>query len=323
MDEKKDAAQEENQTAPEIPPPAPPPIDPPQPPPNPSPEKDDGPKKMSKSEKIMVWATCVIAAGTLVSAAAIFEQWREMVGGGKQTDQIIAAANINAIAATKSAKAAQDFATNAGNINAAMGKAVEKLNLQAAATKSVADQALSQAAIATGQLQVMQADERAWLEFRIQKPQAGGDVGPRVSSGQPLDLPVQIMNSGKTVARNVVMDIFVDILDASQEANLDNVADLTNHHHERSTTGTIFPSADYKVQITRYRDKGGVGPITVPEFIALNEGRSYISTYGIITYDDVFNKHRWTKFCQWGWMNASKGGFSAKKCTAFNSVGGD
>src|ERR1035438_10389785 len=48
---------------------------------------------MSKSEKIMVWATCVIAAGTLVSAGAIYLQWREMVGGGTQTDKMINAAN--------------------------------------------------------------------------------------------------------------------------------------------------------------------------------------------------------------------------------------
>jgi hypothetical protein len=33
-----------------------------------------GPKKMTESEKIMVWANYIIAAGTLVSAVAIFEQ---------------------------------------------------------------------------------------------------------------------------------------------------------------------------------------------------------------------------------------------------------
>jgi hypothetical protein len=33
-----------------------------------------GPNSMTKSEMIMVWANYVIAAGTLVSAVAIFEQ---------------------------------------------------------------------------------------------------------------------------------------------------------------------------------------------------------------------------------------------------------
>jgi hypothetical protein len=281
---------------------------------NPPPED-----KFTKNDKVMIGLTVAIALGTIVSAGAIVLQWREMVGGGKQTDKIIAAANINADAATKSAKAAQDFATNAGNINTAMGKAVEKLNLQAAATKSVADQALSQAAIASGQLQVMQTDERAWLEFRIQQPQAAGDVSLPTTSGQPLDLPIQIMNSGKTVARNVVIDVFVEILDSSQEASLDNVSDLANHRHERSTTGTIFPNADYKLHVTRHWDKGEIGLVTARELTSLHESKSYISTYGIITYDDVFNKHHWTKFCFWG--HSPKGVFNAKKCTAFNGVG--
>jgi hypothetical protein len=35
-----------------------------------------GPNSMTKSEKIMVWANYVIAAGTLVGAVAIFEQWK-------------------------------------------------------------------------------------------------------------------------------------------------------------------------------------------------------------------------------------------------------
>jgi hypothetical protein len=331
MQDKPEGSHEQAQADPSPPPLAPiPPANPPPVPPiggqgttsksgdeqphNPPPED-----KLMKNDKVMIALTIAIALGTIVSAGAIVLQWREMVGGGKQTDKIIAAANINADAATKSAKAAQDFATNAGHINTAMGKAVEKLNLQAAATKSVADQALSQAAIATGQLQVMQTDERAWLEFRIPQSQAAGDAGLPMASGQPLDLPIQVMNSGKTVARNVVIDVFVEILDASQEASLENVYELANHKHERGVTGTIFPNADYKLQVTRRWDKGGIGPVTVPELTSLHEGRSYISTYGIITYDDVFNKHHWTKFCMWG--HTPKGAFNAKTCTAFNSVG--
>jgi hypothetical protein len=97
MDEQKDAGQKKETTPAEVPPPALPPIDPSQAPPNPEPEEDerkDKPKQSSTiSDKVMVWATCVIAAGTLVSAGAIVLQWREMVGGGTQTDQIISAAN--------------------------------------------------------------------------------------------------------------------------------------------------------------------------------------------------------------------------------------
>jgi ElaB/YqjD/DUF883 family membrane-anchored ribosome-binding protein len=93
MDEHNDTAPPKKETSAQIPPSVPSPVDPPQPPPDPAPENDEKHQKMSKSEKIMVWATCVIAAGTLVSAGAIYLQWREMVGGGTQTDKMINAAN--------------------------------------------------------------------------------------------------------------------------------------------------------------------------------------------------------------------------------------
>ena len=63
MGEEEQARNKQQQAPAEAPPPVPPPVDPPQPPPNPGPEKHDDPKKMTKSEKIMVWATCVIAVG--------------------------------------------------------------------------------------------------------------------------------------------------------------------------------------------------------------------------------------------------------------------
>jgi hypothetical protein len=134
MDEHIDAAPPEWETPAEIPTPIPSPVDPLQPPPNPYTKKDDEPKKMSKSEKIMVWATCVIAAGTLMSFGAIRLQWKEMVKGSEDTTAIREAAQ-------KQADAAQMFADTASLINGNINDAVAKLDAQARATQKAADAA--------------------------------------------------------------------------------------------------------------------------------------------------------------------------------------
>lgn len=145
MDEDNNAEPPKQEAPTEVPPPTPPPVDPPQPPPNPDPKKDQEPKKMSKSEKIMVWATCVIAAGTLVSAGAIWLQWRVMVKGGEDTKNLVTYAQQQACAAKQIAKAsdrnataAERFATSGELINKGIGDAVKKLETQAKASEGVA-----------------------------------------------------------------------------------------------------------------------------------------------------------------------------------------
>jgi hypothetical protein len=140
MGEEEQARNKQQQAPAEAPPPVPPPVDPPQPPPNPGPEKHDDPKKMTKSEKIMVWATCVIAVGTLVSAGAICFQWYEMHTGGADTKAIACAAEKQVRAANRSADAAQQFADTAALINGGVGDAVKKLDAQAMNTKNLSDE---------------------------------------------------------------------------------------------------------------------------------------------------------------------------------------
>ena len=56
---------------------------------------------------------------------------------------------------------------------------------------------------------------------------------------------------------------------------------------------------------------------TSPKITAIADGKSYVAIYGIITYDDVFGDHHWTKFCSWPAIN---GVFHTYQCTQFNSV---
>src|ERR1035437_7224620 len=43
-------------------------------------------EKIKLSDRIMLLATIMIALGTIVSAAAVVSQWREMLASGRQTD---------------------------------------------------------------------------------------------------------------------------------------------------------------------------------------------------------------------------------------------
>ena len=215
MDENKDASPKEQQAPVEVPPPAPPTVDPPQPPPNPNPEQDGKPKKMSNSDKIMVWATCVIAAGTLVSAAAIAFQWREMVKGGADTSALVGYAQRQAddadkikSSADKQAAAAQRFADTAGLINSNVNDAVGKLDAQARATQRSANAAKSAADTAIAGL-------RPWIKIMDVQTRGEGTVIPALSfqtnpvwpagtSQTTFQLQISLKNVGHSPARLTV-----------------------------------------------------------------------------------------------------------------------
>lgn len=223
MDEHKDATASQQQAPAQAPPPAPPPVDPPQPPPNPDSEKDDGSKKMSKSEKIMVWATCVIAAGTIVSAVAIALQWREMVKGGADTSALVGYtqrqaddANQIAAASQRNATAAEGFATSASGINTKLDQAVDKLNTQAEATNNLARQAQIAAETASKQLAVAQAQfetsQRPWISIVSIDPvrvQYNADYFPFPASKPIKSLGVETIvmykNTGNLPATDVTV----------------------------------------------------------------------------------------------------------------------
>jgi hypothetical protein len=57
----------------------------------------------------------VILTGGIVLLA--YMQWREMHGAGKQTDDLIKAASVQALAATKNAEAADKFAATAAHMD--------------------------------------------------------------------------------------------------------------------------------------------------------------------------------------------------------------
>jgi hypothetical protein len=207
MDEQKNAGQQKEETPKEVPPPAPPPIDPPQPPPNPDPEENENenkPKKSSTiSDKVMIWATCVIAAGTLVSAVAIVLQWREMVGGGTQTEQIIAAAN--GIKTAQGQLVLDNKQVLADNRQALAKVLQENREELASALKQNRDALQAQTAASNGQLAAIQQQTeigaRPWLKISEIALTSGITIDMNGEARTAVHVIAQ--NIGKTPAREV------------------------------------------------------------------------------------------------------------------------
>ena len=118
----------------------------------------------------------------------------------KQTDQLITAAKINAssteqiaAASERNATAAENFSGSASHINQGVGDAVKKLNLQAHASKTIAEQARKS-------LLASFRSDRAWIgvqHFQLL----------HYDPGVPVEFTYDLVNSGKTPALNVRLDV--------------------------------------------------------------------------------------------------------------------
>jgi hypothetical protein len=236
----------------------------------PIPRRGDNPasgkpsKSNNISDNIMVAATIVIAIGTLVSAAAIVLQWREMVGGGVQTQQLIDAANTNA-------GAAKSFAASAAKINQGVGNAADKLAQQARDTETF-----------------FRTDERAWIEIgKIET----AVYPPSPPFGTTFKFGIFPKNYGKTVAHDVRIHI----------NNIDVAGSFDNRHAIRGLQDQLFHEGGPNKPGPQTIAPEEVS--TVPVFAGGQEPKRYGNTFiytfliGRIDYRDVFNVNHWMRFC--------------------------
>jgi hypothetical protein len=193
--------------------------------------------------------------------------------------------------------------------------------LLAAFTCVLAVAAIIQFIVTDHQLNVMRNDQRAWLEFGAQSGTSeGGGPDWHITSGQPITYPIRIANVGKTPAKHMVVKVFVDVIDSSQDPPLDRVGTAKTGSafpFALVEAGVVFPNGDFSQSVMRVVRGGAPLVATLDEARALRDGRAYLAVYGIITYDDVFNAPHWTKFCHWV---AGDGSFHARGCTEYNGV---
>jgi hypothetical protein len=59
--------------------------------------------------------------------------------------------------------------------------------------------------------------------------------------------------------------------------------------------------------------------VTTDEALGWANGQTYVAAYGIISYDDVFGAHRWTKWCRWRVGKVAEGA-AAATCAQYNDA---
>lgn len=160
-------------------------------------------------------------------------------------------------------------------------------------------------------------DQRAWISVSVP------NFFPL--DGQTIPLKIQIVDTGKTVAKNVNGDFFATVLDKGEKPPFDKFG--VGHPHNRIYAGAIFPTATPPLEsvVTVVKYGAGAPVVIVPDQALrdkiLTTGESYIVFFGKITYCDVFHVKHWTSFCNGSGKALDLSG--VKECIAYNDVDTD
>jgi hypothetical protein len=159
------------------------------------------------------------------------------------------------------------------------------------------------------QLDSMRKDERPWIKVTthsIVPAKPGGRVP--VDKTAPINTPFEYINIGKLPAKNVDVEIFIEVVKNGEEPLLNK-----GNFLEGSTVGIIFPNDPQNTSPGR--------PYILAEgaWEDFAAGRSFLVVYGQATYKDVFSTSHWTNFCGYAAARTDIP-FSARKCTDYNST---
>ena len=175
----------------------------------------------------------------------------------------------------------------------------------------------------------MRQDQRAWLALTMDWPtvkDAKGEIIGKVvhvTENQPLVVPMRLTNSGKTIARIVQADIFVEVVKTVESPHLGS----GNGAPWQFSAGIILPNTPSDFPAYRQEPKKtgleAMFQLTPTENQDLSTGRAYLAVHGKMTYRDVFGFPHWTKFCGWVPLNPSPRYYNSKKCSDYNDVDND
>jgi len=157
--------------------------------------------------------------------------------------------------------------------------------------------------------QTMRMEQRAWINYSF------GQSSMVV--GQPLDIPVHLVDIGRTPARNVHGAIVVHKLAKDEEPA------FSLSHGMSVEAGLMFPNVPQDVHsvliptIVPSGEKPNPIILDRPTIDAINDGSAFTLVYGRIVYEDMFDVPHWFQFCAMGGI--SKYG-QPKTCVEFNRV---
>ncbi len=260
--------------------------------------------KITKSDRIMIAATIVIALGTLVSAGAICFQWYEMHTGGVDTHDLAVAASNQAIAAGKQADAAKALAEQAQAQTVKMTESLTKTDNLIKATQALAVQTKRSADAAR---LTLETQERPRLG--ILRTPGNAEESPFSDSSPYSMMTARLLysNFGKSPANNVV---FAGTIDASAANPIDpighpislgnceiNPAEREGTYFEkgkaiqpRPLEALLFPQQAY--------EEAASGAVAQDALRKIALCKLWLYAIGCIDYDDpIVGIHHQTLFC--------------------------
>jgi hypothetical protein len=163
----------------------------------------------------------------------------------------------------------------------------------------------------------MRTDQRPWLYI----PRGSEKTEPYIL-GQEITDDLYIVNSGKTLARNVMTTFRIHMLLKGEEP------DFNYHDHffppVISKMGTIFPNESPRLlRVAVVSTVGGKKMrVTLPQrdFDSLAKGEEHAVIYGTIGYDDTFGHHHWTHYCGGIILEQAFPNSPSKRCVEYNDA---
>jgi Ca2+/Na+ antiporter len=159
----------------------------------------------------------------------------------------------------------------------------------------------------------MRIDERPWLKIAT-FGEPGIQMPGKILVGQPLKIPFEIKNLGKTAARQVQAGFLIQITPNGESPHIKGVkpSDIFE-------TGVIYPTASLKKQAVRVKMNSS-GSVTVDlimpeELREIRTGAAHVTFSGKVWYSDIFGVSHWTQFCAQFFVASTD-----SECSEFNDV---
>jgi hypothetical protein len=159
-------------------------------------------------------------------------------------------------------------------------------------------------------------DQRPWLDMTF-KPMT-------VEVNQPLTDSIELTNSGKTPARMVRADFFIEKVRNGEQPKMEFAGP-----HSQFFTGTIFPGREPMpgdASRQRFAKDGKTfeeDPLTEIEWEQFQQNKIFFVIFAKVVYSDFFNVQHWTQKCNWQVIKKTqetRGTISAQKCAAYADI---
>jgi hypothetical protein len=159
-------------------------------------------------------------------------------------------------------------------------------------------------------------EQRAWMNVLVGKA--------ALQDGSPINMPIRIINSGKTPAHNVQGVVVINLLEEKDQPDFNY---RSGHPRYAINTGIAIPNFPSDMSwpvLPKHVPKGKpVNPIVTTSEIrtGIQDGSLYIVVHGRITYDDIFGTKHWIKFCSYAHnVVGVPEQFTADTCGPYNDV---